>query len=94
MAGARVPFRRVNLSNGEHLDLYDTSGPYTDPGAVIDLAAGLPPGCRRAPAWCATGAPSCRGRAPVSSHLRWRSSPRVKVSARNWFVMRWPAVER
>ena len=21
----RVPFRRVNLSNGEHLDLYDTS---------------------------------------------------------------------
>ena len=29
--GARVPFRRVNLSNGEHLDLYDTSGPYTDP---------------------------------------------------------------
>jgi phosphomethylpyrimidine synthase len=43
MAGARVPFRRVNLSNGEHLDLYDTSGPYTDPGAVIDLAAGLPP---------------------------------------------------
>ena len=22
--GARVPFRRVNLSDGEHLDLYDT----------------------------------------------------------------------
>ena len=22
--GAKVPFRRVNLSNGEHLDLYDT----------------------------------------------------------------------
>jgi phosphomethylpyrimidine synthase len=38
-----VPFRRVNLSNGEHLDLYDTSGPYTDPDAVIDLHAGLPP---------------------------------------------------
>ena len=41
--GARVPFRRVNLSNGEHLDLYDTSGPYTDADAVIDLHAGLPP---------------------------------------------------
>jgi phosphomethylpyrimidine synthase len=27
----------VELSNGEHLDLYDTSGPYTDPDAVIDL---------------------------------------------------------
>ena len=38
-----VPIRRVNLSNGEHLDLYDTSGPYTDQDAVIDLHAGLPP---------------------------------------------------
>src|ERR1700694_3357819 len=38
-----VPFRRVNLSNGEHLDLYDTSGPYTDSDAVIDLTGGLPP---------------------------------------------------
>ena len=40
--GGRVPFRRVQLSNGEHLDLYDTSGPYTDPDATIDLDAGLP----------------------------------------------------
>ena len=38
-----VPFRRVNLSNGEHLDLYDTSGPYTDTDALIDLTRGLPP---------------------------------------------------
>ena len=38
-----VPFRRVSLSNGEYLDLYDTSGPYTDPDAVIDLHTGLPP---------------------------------------------------
>ncbi|HEY6857517.1 MAG TPA: phosphomethylpyrimidine synthase ThiC [Mycobacterium sp.] len=42
-SAAKVPFRRVNLSNGEHLDLYDTSGPYTDTDAVIDVAAGLPP---------------------------------------------------
>lgn len=42
-ASMRVPFRRVNLTNGEHLDLYDTSGPYTDENAVIDLNAGLPP---------------------------------------------------
>ena len=41
--GVKVPFRRVNLSNGEHFDLYDTSGPYTDPDAVIDVTAGLPP---------------------------------------------------
>jgi phosphomethylpyrimidine synthase len=47
--GGRVPFRRVLQTNGEHLDLYDTSGPYTDEGAVIDLAAGLAhrPGVRR-----------------------------------------------
>ena len=38
-----VPFRRVNLTNGEHLDLYDTSGPYTDEDATIDLTKGLPP---------------------------------------------------
>src|SRR5665647_2202011 len=37
-----IPVRRVDLSNGEHLDLYDTSGPYTDANAVIDLDAGLP----------------------------------------------------
>lgn len=40
--GARVPFRRVNMTNGEHLDLYDTSGPYTDEDTIIDLDRGLP----------------------------------------------------
>ncbi|WP_067852136.1 phosphomethylpyrimidine synthase ThiC [Nocardia shimofusensis] len=38
----RIPVRRVNLSNGETFDVYDTSGPYTDDTAVIDLEAGLP----------------------------------------------------
>lgn len=38
----RVPVRRVHLTNGEHLDVYDTSGPYTDADATIDLEAGLP----------------------------------------------------
>ena len=42
LAGAGVPVRRVNLSNGEHLDLYDTSGPYTDADFELDLEAGLP----------------------------------------------------
>lgn len=41
--GGRVPFRRVHLSGGRHLDLYDASGPYTESEAVADLAAGLPP---------------------------------------------------
>ena len=37
-----VPFRRVSLPSGEHLDLYDTSGPSTDAEAVVDLAKGHP----------------------------------------------------
>ncbi|AEF39003.1 phosphomethylpyrimidine synthase ThiC [Hoyosella subflava] len=36
------PMRRVHLTNGDHLDLYDTSGPYTDTTALIDLENGLP----------------------------------------------------
>ncbi|WP_067571351.1 phosphomethylpyrimidine synthase ThiC [Nocardia acidivorans] len=62
----RVPVRRVNLTNGEHFDLYDTSGPYTDDTAVIDLEAGLPrtrdswtkpdiPGPRTQLAWARAG---------------------------------------
>jgi phosphomethylpyrimidine synthase len=41
--GLRVPVRRIELSTGGHHDVYDTSGPYTDDTATIDLAAGLPP---------------------------------------------------
>ena len=40
-----VPFREIVLeaSSGEPpLRLYDTSGPYTEANAAIDLAAGLP----------------------------------------------------
>jgi phosphomethylpyrimidine synthase len=40
--GLRVPARRVELTNGAHLDLYDTSGPYTDPDTTLDLRQGLP----------------------------------------------------
>lgn len=39
----KVPFRRINLTTGEHFDVYDTSGPYTDTNAEIDLHRGLPP---------------------------------------------------
>ncbi|WP_330250827.1 phosphomethylpyrimidine synthase ThiC [Nocardia sp. NBC_00565] len=38
----RIPVRRINLTNGEHFDVYDTSGPYTDDAAGIDLEVGLP----------------------------------------------------
>jgi phosphomethylpyrimidine synthase len=37
-----VPMREVLLTNGERISLYDTSGPYTDPAATIDIRQGLP----------------------------------------------------
>jgi phosphomethylpyrimidine synthase len=40
-SGLRVPVRRVALTNGDHFDVYDTSGPYTDPDADIDVHNGL-----------------------------------------------------
>ncbi|WP_028604681.1 phosphomethylpyrimidine synthase ThiC [Ottowia thiooxydans] len=42
----RVPVRDVKLTNGEVASLYDTSGPYTDPQAVIDVRRGLPTAAR------------------------------------------------
>ncbi|ROZ99422.1 phosphomethylpyrimidine synthase ThiC [Gordonia sp. OPL2] len=39
----RVPQRRISLTNSEHLDVYDTSGPYTDATATIDVEKGLAP---------------------------------------------------
>jgi phosphomethylpyrimidine synthase len=40
--GLRVPLREIALSNGETVSVYDTSGPYTDPEAQIDVRQGLP----------------------------------------------------
>ena len=40
--GVRVPMREIALSNGEVVTVYDTSGPYTDPQAAIDVTRGLP----------------------------------------------------
>ncbi|WP_030259606.1 phosphomethylpyrimidine synthase ThiC [Streptomyces violens] len=39
----QVPVRRVHLTNGEHVTLYDTSGPYTDPNIETDVRRGLAP---------------------------------------------------
>ncbi|PYM16171.1 MAG: phosphomethylpyrimidine synthase ThiC, partial [Candidatus Rokuibacteriota bacterium] len=40
----RVPMREIMLAGGNPpLRLYDTSGPYTDPDADLDLKRGLPP---------------------------------------------------
>jgi len=40
-ADVRVPVRDIALTNGEQVSVYDTSGPYTDPEAVIDVRQGL-----------------------------------------------------
>ncbi|MGE3528882.1 MAG: phosphomethylpyrimidine synthase ThiC, partial [Methyloceanibacter sp.] len=41
--GMRVPFREIALSGGEKpFRVYDSSGPYTDADAVIDVERGLP----------------------------------------------------
>ena len=40
-ADLRVPVRDIALTNGEQVSVYDTSGPYTDPDAVIDVRRGL-----------------------------------------------------
>src|SRR5262245_53082237 len=40
----RVPMREITLGGGESpLRLYDTSGPYTDPGVDVDVKQGIPP---------------------------------------------------
>ncbi|MCU4186002.1 phosphomethylpyrimidine synthase ThiC [Acidiferrimicrobium sp. IK] len=39
----RVPMREVSLSTGDAMVLYDTSGPWTEPGFDGDVRRGLPP---------------------------------------------------
>ncbi len=41
MPGVKVPMREIALTNGERVTVYDTSGPYTDPTAEIDVRKGL-----------------------------------------------------
>ena len=42
-SGIRVAMREIDLEGGEpSVRVYDTSGPYTDPDAAIDINAGLP----------------------------------------------------
>jgi phosphomethylpyrimidine synthase len=41
--GVQVPMREIMQSNGEAVTVYDTSGPYTDPQATIDVRQGLAP---------------------------------------------------
>ncbi len=49
----RVPFRQIAYGNGKYLNLYDTSGPFTDPDIKLTINKGLPP-IRKT--WTAQGA--------------------------------------
>ncbi|MGQ3168196.1 MAG: phosphomethylpyrimidine synthase ThiC [Hydrogenophaga sp.] len=40
--GVHVPMREITLTNGERVTVYDTSGPYSEPSAMIDVRRGLP----------------------------------------------------
>ena len=42
-ADLRVPLREIALNGEPAFRVYDTSGPYTDPDAAIDVKRGLPP---------------------------------------------------
>ena len=42
LPGVRVPMREIALTNGERVVVYDTSGPYSEPTATIDVTRGLP----------------------------------------------------
>jgi phosphomethylpyrimidine synthase len=78
----RVPMREIDLSDTPRVfgadknapfTVYDTSGPYTDPGARIDLTAGLP--ALRAASRCTTpGEAWSRRRWSSSRSARTRSS--------------------
>src|SRR5579863_5462447 len=39
--GIRVPMRQIHLTDGSDIRLYDTSGPYTDPGVEVDVRTGV-----------------------------------------------------
>jgi phosphomethylpyrimidine synthase len=41
--GIRVPMRQIHLTDGSDFRVYDTSGPYTDPGLDLDVRKGLAP---------------------------------------------------
>ena len=84
----RVAMREISLepSSGEPpVRVYDTSGPYTDPAAQIDIAAGLPP--LRRPWQLARG-----------DVYRWRwqgCRPRSQWRARHWQLLnRWWGLRR
>jgi len=66
----RVPMREISQSGGNPpITVYDTSGPYSDPLATIDIRAGLPP---LRDAWIATRGDAVLLPGPSSEYGRKR----------------------
>ena len=83
----RVPVREVLLTNGERVSLYDTSGPYTDPQAKIDIRSGLAPLRAR---WIEERADTEALQNPSSDYGRARlADPRRRALRRQAAI--WPA---
>jgi phosphomethylpyrimidine synthase len=79
--GVNVPMREILLTNGERVTVYDTSGPYSDPTASIDIRRGLPdlrgPWLDARSAWMRSMVVlfcSASFFTPSSSAARWRPS--------------------
>ncbi|MGW5388450.1 phosphomethylpyrimidine synthase ThiC [Nocardia sp. NPDC003963] len=90
--GLRIPVRRIDLTNGDSFDVYDTSGPYTDDAATIDLEAGLPalrdgwerpdtPGPRTQLAWARAGVVTAEMRFVAAREGVSPESVRIEVAA-------------
>jgi phosphomethylpyrimidine synthase len=69
--GMRVPMRQIHLTDGSDFRVYDTSGPYTDPGLECDPHAGIAP--LRA-AWIEARGDVERLNAPTSAYRREREA--------------------
>jgi phosphomethylpyrimidine synthase len=67
----RVPRRALTLTDGTVHTLYDTSGPYTDPDATLDIRDGLPQ-VRRA--WIAARTDTLELEHPTSLYRRGRDA--------------------
>ncbi|HTX58609.1 MAG TPA: phosphomethylpyrimidine synthase ThiC [Verrucomicrobiae bacterium] len=67
----RVPMRAIALSDGTQHAVYDTSGPYGDPGFTANVRRGLPPLRER---WIAQRGDTAELEAPSSIYRRGREA--------------------
>ena len=77
LPGVSVPMREIALTNGECVTVYDTSGPYTDPAAIIDLHRGLETVRAR---WIAARVVHLRDRAPRQRPARRAQQARGRTA--------------